>query len=89
MEPSPSGELFSKSAIATRKLEHISMTLGEMVDTIRAVTCAPLTADQRMLVVEALERFDTLDAWAEALDRTLRRLRAFADDIEDSNRRSR
>ena len=44
---SPAGELFDGSAVAVKKLEHLSMTLGAMVDAIRGLTVRPLTASDR------------------------------------------
>lgn len=79
---SPSGELFDVSAVAVKKLEHLAFTLGAMVDIIRELTARPLTASQRALAIEAFERLNALDPWAQALDHTLRRLRTFADNLD-------
>ena len=53
-----------------------------MVDIIRELTARPLTASQRALAIEAFERLNALDPWAQALDHTLRRLRTFADNLD-------
>ena len=81
-KPSPAGELFSQSAVATRKLEHLALTLGTMVDIIRELTVRPLTASDRERAIEAFKRLDALDTWSRALDHTCTRLRIFADNLE-------
>jgi hypothetical protein len=81
-KPTPAGELFDVSAVAVRKLEHLASTLGTMVDVIREITTRPLTASQRALAIEAFERLNALDPWAQALDHTLHRLRIFADNLD-------
>jgi len=81
-KPTPAGELFDVSAVAVKKLEHLSMTLGAMVDVIRGLTVRPLTASDRALAVEAFKRLDALDTWSRALDVTCTRLRVFADNLE-------
>jgi hypothetical protein len=72
---SPAHALFDVSAVAVRKIEHIALTLGAMVDEIRALTVRPLTASQRVLVIEAFKSLNGLDPMGDALDGTLARLR--------------
>ncbi|MGA8569578.1 MAG: hypothetical protein WB580_17435 [Candidatus Binataceae bacterium] len=79
---SPAGELFDVSAVAVKKLEHLCMTLGVMVDEIRALTVRPLNDSQRALAIEAFKRLNALDPWARALDEVRARLKTFADDLD-------
>ncbi len=84
VKASPSGQLFDVSALAVKKLEHLASTLGGMVDLVREITTRPLTASQRALAIEAFERLNALDPWAQALDHTLARLKIFADNLDRS-----
>lgn len=83
------GDLFGVSAVTVKKLEATALMLGQMTDLVRSLTVAPLTVSQRVLVVAAFRSFDRLDPLTEGLSGALARLRDFAADIEDSNRRSR
>lgn len=80
-KPSPSGELFGVSAVAVKRLEHLAATLGTMVDLVREITTKPMTDSQRARAIDAFQRLDAVDPWAQALGQVLRRLRTFADDL--------
>jgi hypothetical protein len=87
VHPSP-GKLFDASAVATKKLEHLSMTLGTMVNIVREITTLPLSASQRVLVIEAFKSLSGLDPWAQALDHTLNPVENFRRQSRSLKRRT-
>jgi hypothetical protein len=59
-KPPPSvSELFDLSVRCVRRLERHALATGRCVDCVRALTLAPLSADNRAAVIRVLAEFDS------------------------------